>query len=122
MIDQVVVALGMPGRVTGFLGRQREGEEGEEGGSEDSCTVLMHYEGMMATVKVAVVSCEERQLRVWVRGVEGSYKKVGLSLPVDNSFGGCGIPHGRIGDFSTSPPDPRSPTFTRVLSLLSHIH
>jgi len=75
LIDQVVVALGMPGRVTGFLGRQREGEEG---GSEDSCTVLMHYEGMMATVKAAVVSCEERQLRFWVRGVEGSYKKVGL--------------------------------------------
>lgn len=73
----------MPRRVTGFLGRQREGEEG---GSEDSCTVLMHYEGgMMATVKVAVVSCEERQLRFWVRGVEGSYKKVGLILPVTRS-------------------------------------
>lgn len=39
----------------------------------------------MATVKVAVVSCEERQLRFWVRGVEGSYKKVGLILPVTRS-------------------------------------
>lgn len=85
LIDQVVVALGVPERVTGFVGCQREGGEG---GSEDSCTVLMHYKGgMMATVKVAVVSCEERQLRFWVRGVDGSYKKVGYDLPIARSAG-----------------------------------
>ncbi|KAL8992045.1 MAG: hypothetical protein Q9169_007413 [Polycauliona sp. 2 TL-2023] len=75
LIDQIVQLFGLPKRITGFVGSQRE-NGGGEGGYEDSCTVLMHYKGgMMATVKVAVVSMEERQLRFWVRGVGGSYKK-----------------------------------------------
>lgn len=37
----------------------------------------MHYaDGMVATIKVAVVSPEVEQLRFWVRGERGSYKKV----------------------------------------------
>ena len=31
---------------------------------------------MLATVKAAVVSAEFEQLRYWVRGEQGSYKKV----------------------------------------------
>ena len=36
---------------------------------------------MVAEVKAAVVSPEERQLRFWARGVEGSYRKVGHPFP-----------------------------------------
>ena len=67
------MAFGLPERVTGFVGSQREHNPE---GLEDSCTVLLHYDGMLATVKAAVVSLEVEQLRYWVRGVRGSYKKV----------------------------------------------
>lgn len=73
LMDQVVVLFGMPRRITGFVGTQREGNRS---GYEDSCTVLLHYDGMMATVKAAVVSPEVNQLRYWVRGDKGSFKKV----------------------------------------------
>ena len=77
LMDQVVVLFGMPKRVTGFVGTQRKGNTS---GYEDSCTVLLHYDGMMATVKAAVVSPEVRQLRYWVRGDKGSFKKVCYSV------------------------------------------
>ena len=77
LIDQVVVLFGLPQRITGFVGTQRENSEH---GLEDSCTVLLHYHGMLATVKTAVVSPEVNQLRYWVRGTQGSYKKVGIRV------------------------------------------
>lgn len=55
------------------MGSQREDNPA---GYVDSCTVLLHYDNMMATVKAAVVSLEEKQLRFWVRGVEATYRKV----------------------------------------------
>ncbi|KAI9805181.1 MAG: hypothetical protein M1825_001017 [Sarcosagium campestre] len=78
LIDQVVVALGMPKRITGFIGSQRKGETK---GYEDSFVILMHYdEGLTATLKAAVVSPEVGQLRYWIRGERGSYKKVFSAL------------------------------------------
>ena len=78
LVDQAVLAFGLPDKITGFVGSQREHNPGEV---EDSCTVLLQYDsGLLATVKVAVVSPEESQLRFWVRGDKGSYKKVS-SLP-----------------------------------------
>ncbi len=74
MIDQVVLKFGLPDRITGFIGSQRKENAT---GIEDSCTILLHYKGMLATIKAAVVSPEVEQLRYWVRGEEGSYKKVG---------------------------------------------
>ena len=74
LIDQVVLAFGLPKRITGFVGSQRVDNPG---GYEDACTVLLHYDdGLLATVKAGVVSPEKSQLRFWVRGVKGSYKKV----------------------------------------------
>ena len=73
LIDQVVATFGLPKKITGFIGTQRENNTN---GLEDSCTVLLHYDGMLSTVKAAVVSPEVNQLRYWVRGVKGSYKKV----------------------------------------------
>ena len=77
MIDQIVLTFGMPNKITGFIGSQRESNINSY---EDSCTVLLHYDGMLATVKAAVISIEEEQLRYWVRGDKGSYRKVGVRL------------------------------------------
>lgn len=73
LIDQVYHSFGAPKRVTGFIGDQRRGKKG---GSPDSCTVLMHYDGMLVTVKAGIISPEVEQLRYWVRGTKGSFKKV----------------------------------------------
>ena len=72
MIDQMVVLFGLPKKITAFLGSQRADNPG---GYDDACAVMLHYEGMIATVKAAVVSAETEQLRFWVRGDKGSYKK-----------------------------------------------
>ncbi|KAJ5631991.1 oxidoreductase [Penicillium lividum] len=71
LIDQTVQILGLPKRLTAFLGNQREGQSG----SDDSFTVLMHYDGLLATIKAAVVSPQEKQLRFWVKGTLGTFKK-----------------------------------------------
>lgn len=74
LLDQAVHLLGMPDRVTAFIGSQRRVNTS---GFEDSFTVLLHYNsGLMVTAKAGVVSPEEEQLRFWVRGEEGSFKKV----------------------------------------------
>ena len=81
LIDQVVVLFGLPDRITGFVGSQRA--QNPEG-VDDSCTVLMHYgSGLLATVKAGVVSPEVNQLRYWVRGEKGSYKK---ARPLNSSI------------------------------------
>ncbi len=74
LIDQVVVAFGLPDRITGFVGSQRAHNPED---IEDSCTILLHYDskGLLATIKAGVVSPEVNQLRYWVRGEKGSYKK-----------------------------------------------
>jgi hypothetical protein len=36
----------------------------------------MQYDGMMATARAGVVGPEVEQLRYWVRGTKGSFKKV----------------------------------------------
>jgi predicted dehydrogenase len=62
--------------VTGFIGSAREVNSS---GFEDAFTVLLHYaNGTMVTAKATVVSPEDEQLRFWVRGDNGSFKKVRL--------------------------------------------
>lgn len=74
LLDQAVHLFGLPNRVTGFIGSQRAVNTS---GYEDSFTVLFHYNnGPLVTAKAAVVSPEEEQLRFWVRGEKGSFKKV----------------------------------------------
>jgi len=80
LMDQVVDLFGLPKRVTGFVGSQRAINTT---GLEDSCTVLLHYDGILATVKAAVVSPEVNQLRFWVRGDKGSFKKFHLDPQED---------------------------------------
>lgn len=82
LLDQVVTLFGMPERITGFLTDQRvyteEGTGGNAGG--DSFTVLLHYDkrGLMATVKAAIISAREKQLRFLIRGDQGTFEKYGL--------------------------------------------
>jgi predicted dehydrogenase len=82
LMDQVVHLFGMPQRVTGFVGSQREVNTT---GLEDSCTVLLHYDDrkLLVTVKAGVVSPEVNQLRYWVRGDKGSFKKFHLDPQED---------------------------------------
>jgi len=85
LLDQVVSIYGLPARITGFVGTQRLNNTS---GLEDSFTALLHYNGeggagMTATCKAAVVSAEETQLRFWVRGDKGSFKKSGLDVQED---------------------------------------
>ena len=58
-------------------------------GSPDSCTVLLHYDGgkLLVTVKAGVVSPEVDQLRYWVRGTKGSFKKFHLDPQEDQLKG-----------------------------------
>jgi predicted dehydrogenase len=74
LLDQAVHLLGLPKRVTAFIGSARATNSS---GFEDSFTVLLHYpDNLMVTAKATVVSPEEEQLRFWVRGEKGSFKKV----------------------------------------------
>ncbi|KXG50061.1 uncharacterized protein PGRI_060280 [Penicillium griseofulvum] len=81
LLDQAVHLLGLPKRVTGFIGSAR----GVTSFSyEDSFTVLLHYaDGSMVTAKATVVSPEDEQLRFWVRGDKGSFKKYHLDIQED---------------------------------------
>jgi hypothetical protein len=103
LIDQVYSLFGLPERVTGFVYRQRKGVEG---GSNDSHTVLLHYGQMIATVKAGVVSPEVEQLRFWVRGTGGSFRKVcvmfDLSWLMMNAWNGAFIADRRMGNTHTS--------------------
>jgi len=83
LMDQVVSVFGLPKKITGFVGTQRQGNTS---GLEDSFTALLHYDvdgGLTATCKAAVVSAEEAQLRFWVKGEKGSFKKFYLDPQED---------------------------------------
>ncbi|KAL2010344.1 hypothetical protein VTN00DRAFT_6151 [Thermoascus crustaceus] len=81
LLDQAVHLFGKPDRVTGFVGSQRENNTTS---FEDSFTVLLHYNrGLLVTAKAGVVSPEENQLRFWVRGDKGSFKKFHLDIQED---------------------------------------
>ncbi|KAJ5184006.1 hypothetical protein N7492_001622 [Penicillium capsulatum] len=95
LLDQAVHLLGLPKRVTAFIGSSRAVNTS---GFEDSFTVLLHYaNGTLVTAKATVVSPEEEQLRFWVRGEKGSFKKFHLDIqedqlkagikPQDNGYG-----------------------------------
>lgn len=81
LLDQAVHLFGLPQRITGFVGSQRVNNPT---GLEDSFTALLHYNtGLLVTAKAGVVSPEEKQLRFWVRGDKGSFKKFHLDIQED---------------------------------------
>lgn len=81
LMDQALCLFGMPKKITAFVGTQRENNTT---GVADACTILLHYSnGLLATIKAGVVSPEVTQLRFWVRGVKGSFKKNHLDIQED---------------------------------------
>lgn len=83
LLDQFVALFGVPERVTAFIGNQRA--KGMETPGGDSFTVLLHYDdrNMLGTAKAGVVSAEMQQLRFWVRGTKGTFRKNQLDVQED---------------------------------------
>jgi len=94
LIDQVVVAFGMPKKVTGFISEERNQTES---GLEDACTILLHYESMTATIKASPMSATKNQLRFWIRGDRGSFKKLHLDMQEPQLVGGMSIDDPQFG-------------------------
>ncbi|KAL1628637.1 hypothetical protein SLS56_005746 [Neofusicoccum ribis] len=91
LMDQIVTLFGLPARITAFLGNQRADAPRSAGHADpgDSFTVHLHYnDGMLATARAAVMSPEEEQLRYWVRGEKGSFKKFHLDVQEDQLLAG----------------------------------
>ncbi|TVY86370.1 putative oxidoreductase, partial [Lachnellula willkommii] len=75
------VLFGMPESVNAVFANQRN-----DGGEEpDSITVLLRYGngGPLVTAKAGVMSVETKQLRYWLRGTKGSFKKFHLDVQED---------------------------------------
>ncbi|KAB8360778.1 hypothetical protein FH972_024512 [Carpinus fangiana] len=88
LLDQLYTLFGLPEGVTAFVGNQRvygPGTAGADAGTGDSFTVHLHYpkQGLLATAKAGVVSPEREQLRFWVRGEAGSFRKNNLDSQED---------------------------------------
>lgn len=74
LLDQAVVALGSPARVSAVLTKPYADCQA---GMEQFFSVSLFYQnGSLATLKASTVSTEDSQLRFWIRGDKGSYKKV----------------------------------------------
>jgi len=75
LLDQFVYLFGLPAAVTAFIGTQRT-KENNPSDFPEYFTVICHYpNGMIATAKGTCISPETAQLRYWVRGEKGSFKK-----------------------------------------------
>ena len=73
MLDQAYVLFGMPKTVYAKMTSQRQD------GTEDSLTAMLGYDsGLLVNVRAGVLSAEKKQLRFWVRGSRGSYRKFGM--------------------------------------------
>jgi predicted dehydrogenase len=81
LIDQAYVLFGLPKTVTGIFSNSRN--DGNE--EPDSFTALLGYGngGPLVTAKAGVLCVETEQLRYWVRGDKGSFKKFHLDNQED---------------------------------------
>lgn len=80
-LDQALFLFGTPASVTAFLRSNR----GVDSDVDDTFTIILQYSGaqknLLVTVKTAVVTHMEDQLRLFVRGTKGSFLKVCFKLP-----------------------------------------
>jgi len=82
LIDQVYVLFGMPSAVFAKFMNQRDGTLG--GSAPDGFMAMLSYDnGLVAIVRVGIMSVEKRQPRFWIRGTKGSYHKAGLDSQED---------------------------------------
>ncbi|KAI1493283.1 hypothetical protein F5X96DRAFT_622513 [Biscogniauxia mediterranea] len=90
LVDQVYALFGMPRGVFAKLVSQRDGAAlfDDDASAADGTTLepdgvtmqLAYPGGMLALVRISVLSAEARQPRFWVRGTAGSYRKAGLDV------------------------------------------
>lgn len=72
-LDQALTLFGRPKSVTAFFRTQR----GIESEVEDAFTIILQYEDeLLVTVKTTTTTPMPQQLKLFVRGREGSYIKV----------------------------------------------
>jgi len=83
LLDQAVVAFGIPKTVTGFFSNERDTTGKTE--EPDSFTAVLQYgQGKpFVTVKSGVRTIATPQLRFWVRGTKGSYRKSYIDIQED---------------------------------------
>ncbi|CAK7243754.1 MAG: hypothetical protein STHCBS139747_005282 [Sporothrix thermara] len=88
-IDQALTLFGKPAAVTAFL-RAYRGGAGAGGDIPDSFTLVLEYDdskgGLVVYVKTSIVSVLKDQLRLAVRGTEGSYIKYGTCPQEDRAL------------------------------------
>ncbi|MCJ1397430.1 hypothetical protein MMC11_000623 [Xylographa trunciseda] len=87
-LDQALLLFGKPKTVTAFL-RTLRGIPSE---TDDAFTVILQYDGnqkdLLVTIKTTIVSPMERQMKVFVRGTEGSFLKFDEDLQADQVMAG----------------------------------
>ncbi|KAG9247231.1 hypothetical protein BJ878DRAFT_209929 [Calycina marina] len=81
LLDQAYVLFGLPQTVTAVFANQR----GDGADEPDSITVILGYgaAGPSVVAKAGVMAVETEQLRYWVRGTVGSYRKLNLDVQED---------------------------------------
>jgi len=75
LLDQIVFLFGLPKRVTAFIGTQRTKENNPDDFAEFFTVILQYANGFSATARGTCISPEAAQLRYWIRGDKGSFKK-----------------------------------------------
>jgi len=83
LIDQVYALFGMPSTVYGKLVNQREGKFNIEDSDGVNAMLCYNGTGMVAHVRIGVLSVEQPQPRFWIRGSRGTYRKLGLDPQED---------------------------------------
>lgn len=80
LVDQIVLAFGLPESVSAEFKVERQ-----DGASEpDAVEVKLRYPGgLTASAKANVMSIDTEQLRFWVRGTQGTWKKCHLDCQED---------------------------------------
>ena len=81
LLDQIVVAFGVPKAVTAVFKNERgEGEMAEP----DAVKVICQYDGQLtASANANVMAVDTEHLRFWIRGTEGCYRKYHLDCQED---------------------------------------
>ncbi|KAI3394932.1 hypothetical protein diail_2104 [Diaporthe ilicicola] len=94
LLDQVFVLFGKPTTAYGKFINQREGRfvsgTGGLGDEPDSIDATLTYadRGLLAHVRIGVLSVESKQPRFWIRGSRGSYHKTGVDAQEPQLKGG----------------------------------
>ncbi|MCJ1295450.1 hypothetical protein MMC34_007013 [Xylographa carneopallida] len=87
-LDQALQLFGRPHSVTAFLRTLRN----IDSETDDAFTVVLQYDGnqkdLLVTVKTTIVSPMERQMKLFVRGTEGSFLKFDEDLQADQVMAG----------------------------------